>query len=107
MAALARIHPTLRAMVRDLQRIAAANGIRIRITSARRSRKTQWRLYRRFLLGQTPFPAAYPGTSKHERGLAVDLVAYPPERLKDLGHVWESWGGRWGGRFNDPIHFEI
>jgi len=26
--------------------------------------------------------------------------------LADLGQVWESWGGVWGGHFKDPIHFE-
>ena len=26
--------------------------------------------------------------------------------LADLGSVWQSWGGIWGGAFNDPIHFE-
>lgn len=24
-----------------------------------------------------------------------------------LGLVWEAWGGRWGGRFSDPVHFEV
>jgi len=27
--------------------------------------------------------------------------------LNDLGKVWESWGGVWGGHFKDPIHFEF
>lgn len=26
--------------------------------------------------------------------------------LADLGKVWVSWGGVWGGAFHDPIHFE-
>lgn len=31
----------------------------------------------------------------------------PPELLAAFGRVWESWGGRWGGRDgSDPIHFE-
>lgn len=32
--------------------------------------------------------------------------AMDPQDLKDLGQVWESWGGVWGGEFRDPIHFE-
>lgn len=76
-----------------------------RVTSVRRSRTEQSRLYRRFLQGQSKFPVAPPGRSKHEVGLAFDVVARP-ETLRAAGALWEKWGGRWGGRFNDPIHFE-
>lgn len=31
----------------------------------------------------------------------------PADQLRAAGELWESWGGRWGGRFNDPIHFEV
>lgn len=34
----------------------------------------------------------------------MDLVA---DDLPWLGAVWEAAGGKWGGRFNDPIHFEV
>lgn len=77
-----------------------------RVTSTRRSTAEQTRLYRRWLAGQSRFPVARPGTSKHERGLAIDLVARP-EVLRRLGEAWERAGGRWGGRFNDEIHFEV
>jgi len=77
-----------------------------RVTSTRRSTAEQTRLYRRWLAGQSRFPVARPGTSKHEKGLAVDLVARP-EVLRRLGEAWERVGGRWGGRFNDEIHFEV
>ena len=106
MATLRGLHPTLRAGIARLQRVARANGIRVRLTSGRRSRRVQWRLYRHYLMGLSAYPAAVPGTSKHERGLAVDLTA-SPESLEALGALWESWGGTWGGRFDDPIHFEI
>lgn len=76
-----------------------------RITSVRRSRAEQSRLYRRYLAGLSLFPAAPPGTSKHEKGLAFDIVARDAT-LAAAGKIWESWGGRWGGRFKDPIHFE-
>jgi hypothetical protein len=29
-----------------------------------------------------------------------------PDNFRDLGQLWQSWGGIWGGAFNDPIHFE-
>lgn len=77
-----------------------------RITSVRRSSTEQARLYRRYLAGQSRFPAAPPGRSKHEQGLAFDIVARD-ETLAAAGALWERIGGRWGGRFNDPIHFEV
>lgn len=76
-----------------------------RITSAKRSTAEQARLYRRYLAGQSQFPAAPPGKSLHEKGLAIDMVARP-EVLRWVGAVWTSWGGRWGGD-RDPIHFEV
>jgi hypothetical protein len=41
----------------------------------------------------------------HERRRAIDIEA-PLPILTDMGELWEWWGGRWGGRFDDPIHFE-
>lgn len=75
------------------------------ITSVRRSRTEQARLYRRFLAGLSKFPAAPPGKSKHEQGRAFDILARK-DVLAQAGRIWESWGGRWGGRFHDEIHFE-
>jgi hypothetical protein len=64
-------------------------------------------LYRRFLAGQSRFPAAPPGNSAHELGLAFDLWVNDESQLTDLGQVWESYfQGVWGGHFHDPIHFE-
>jgi len=74
------------------------------ITSVRRSRAFQRRLYQRYLEGYNPFPVAPPGYSAHEHGLAWDMVGPLPE-LRRLGALWRSWGGVWGGSV-DPIHFE-
>lgn len=76
-----------------------------RVTSAKRTHAEQARLYRRFLAGRNQFPVAPPGKSLHEQGRAIDLHANDAT-LRRLGHWWESLGGRWGGRFHDPIHFE-
>lgn len=100
------LHPAMRAAAKALVAVAAANGLRPVVTSVRRSKASQARLYRNYLAGRSRFPAAPPGTSKHERGLAFDLVVTPESRLADLGALWESIGGRWGGRFGDPVHFE-
>lgn len=95
--------PGLRPFAVELLRLA---GPSVTVTSVRRSTRQQRLLYRRYLAGLSRFPAAPPGTSKHERGLAFDLYSPDEALLRELGAIWESWGGRWGGRFNDPIHFE-
>lgn len=74
------------------------------VTSTRRTRLEQSRLYMAYLAGASRFPAAPPGQSMHEYGRAFDLVA-EPEILEQLGTVWQQVGGRWGGAI-DPIHFE-
>lgn len=75
------------------------------ITSTRRSRREQAQLYAAYLRGESRYPAAPPGQSKHEVGLAFDYLA-DPWILQQLGELWESVGGRWGGHVDDPIHFE-
>jgi hypothetical protein len=75
------------------------------LTSTRRSRREQATLYRNYLAGHARYPAAPPGHSLHEQGRAFDYVA-PEGVLRALGEIWESVGGRWGGRNRDPIHFE-
>lgn len=79
---------------------AARNGS---LTSARRSRSEQTRLYARFLSGRSQYPAAPPGSSLHELGLAFDMTA---DNLNELGALWQSWGGVWGGSV-DPVHFQV
>ena len=108
----------IRSLARDLQPFAQAlvdaaadAGLRPRVTSARRTAawgRAKYRecLRRRGTRNPCKYPVAYPGTSKHEKGLAFDVVVTPLAALNDLGLLWESWGGRWGGRFKDPIHFE-
>ena len=76
------------------------------ITSGKRSTRDQERLYVRFKAGLSRYPAAPPGNSKHELGIAFDLGNLDPHLIRAAGHLWESWGGRWGGRFRDVIHFE-
>jgi hypothetical protein len=104
--------PELQPFCRDL--IAAAGAARLmpQLTSTRRSHAEQERLYRRYLAGQQAYPVARPGTSAHEYGWAFDMVVSPLYELADVGALWESWGGIWGGHPHkrgsgyDPVHFE-
>lgn len=82
----------------------AAQFPRLQITSVRRSRTDQLKLW--YNRAHNPYPVAPPGTSKHELGLAFDMVG-PDDQLRAAGALWERMGGRWGGHFNDPIHFEV
>lgn len=75
---------------------------RLRVTSVRRSRTEQIRLYR--ARRNNPYPVAPPGLSKHEYGLAWDMVG-PREQLHEAGRIWNLWGGSWSPR--DEIHFEV
>jgi hypothetical protein len=104
----ASLDPGLAPYARLLVDSVSAAGYPIRVTSTRRTPGQQAKLYRRWLAGLSPYPAAPPGTSKHERGLAFDVEA-DPAVLEAMGALWESWGGTWGGRFGaaDPIHFEV
>ena len=81
---------------------------RLVITSARRTLDEQWRLYDRFLRGESRLPVAVPGTSKHELGLAFDIARIGIEPHQDnllpyLGAVWRAVGGLWNSV--DPVHF--
>jgi LAS superfamily LD-carboxypeptidase LdcB len=106
MASVRTLDPLIRDAAAALVQLAREAGLNPVVTSARRSRAEQARLYRNFQAGRSRFPAAPPGRSKHEHGLAFDVHISDKRYLKEMGEVWESWGGRWGGRFKDPIHFE-
>lgn len=93
--------PWAEALVETLRR----HGLAPVVTSAYRSYAQQDLLYRRYLAGHSSLPAAPPGRSKHQLGLAVD-VDIPTDRrwLSAAGALWRSWGGRWFE--SDPVHFE-
>lgn len=79
------------------------NGIPYTVTSVFRSNAQQSALYERHLRGIHKFPVAKPGTSFHERGLAMD-VTMPEWAYAPLGSIWKSIGGRWWPA--DRIHFQ-
>lgn len=96
----AELRPAARALYDEARR----RGWAPRVTSVYRSRALQARLYRRWRAGRLPFPAAPPGTSLHEYGLAFDLVVRWLDDQTVLGRLWKSWGGRWYP--SDAVHFE-
>ena len=84
------------------------------VTSARRSRQDQYLLYQKYLRGDSQIPAAPPGYSMHEQGLAFDIARLGIDPFTDpllnfMGEVWREMGGtylgQWGGG-GDPVHFQ-
>lgn len=100
------LDPRLQFYVEHLLVYANQLGFQPRITSTVRTRAQQTRLYRAYVSGRSALPAAPPGKSKHEYGLAVDIVANSQTGLNWMGKVWRSWGFTWGGAV-DPVHFEM
>lgn len=109
-ASIRALVPELQPFVEIFIQVLGAAGLQPRITSTYRSRAEQSRLRRRYEAGLQPYFVALPGHSAHEYGLAFDLVVTPLSALAAAGELWESWGGRWGGRGRhghpDPVHFE-
>ena len=102
MSQFAGLEPALRPWGVALYDVARRYGLNPVVTSTRRSRATQRRLYANWKSGKSPYPAAVPGTSLHELGWAFDMWS---EDMPWLGRVWQSWGGVWGGA-RDPVHYQ-
>ncbi|HEY9785874.1 MAG TPA: M15 family metallopeptidase [Candidatus Obscuribacterales bacterium] len=93
--------PEATAALANAQRLASQYGVTIEISSAGRSYAEQARLYRQ-LRGIRP--VAYPGTSNHESGEAIDVKNYAQAKpfLQAAGFVH---GDGNGPIRNDPWHF--
>jgi hypothetical protein len=101
-----RFYPHAAAFFKEARRVAGAGLV---VTSARRTRREQERLYQAFLAGKNDgLPASPPGYSSHELGLAWDMARLNVDPLKDqvlwqLGAMWRGRGGIWWE--GDPVHF--
>lgn len=111
MANLKTLHPQLVPWARWLYAVGKSYDGKLVVTSSRRSSRKQALLYMKWQRGQSKIPAAPPGRSLHEHGLAFDLARIGVDPLNDpllnwLGQVWENVGGRHGGA-RDPVHFQV
>lgn len=116
MASLRTLEPAYQGLAQEFVRVLATIVGAVVVTSARRDRAQQQKLYDDYLSGRSKFPAAPPGQSTHGAGLAFDLQLggitpgkKPPYpwQYQVAGEVWEALGFTWGGRFDDPIHFDF
>jgi hypothetical protein len=105
-AAISGLVPELQPWATLWLQVARQYDPNAQITSTLRSYWDQLLLWSQFKAGLSRYPAAPPGQSKHEQGLAFDLYSSNDQLLAALGSAWERYGGTWGGRFGDPIHFE-
>ena len=108
MADVRDLQPWLVPYAKYLLDVAAYNRLPVQVTSVVRSSMAQARLYQRYLAGLSDLPAAPPGTSLHELGLAMDLVVsgdYRGPSQAALGALWKRMGGLWSPR--DPVHFWV
>lgn len=79
-------------------------GYTARYTSGYRSIEKQRTLYNAWLRrGKTGLPAAPPGTSAHNYGLAVDVVTDAPDQVKQFAA--DIAGLVWFGP-SDPVHYD-
>lgn len=86
-----------------------ATGQKLQINSAKRSSGDQWRLWEESVAagrkGRTAggHPIAYPGTSPHERGVAVDINNYrDPAARQALTNA-----GLYARVADDPMHYHM
>lgn len=85
-----------------LYEVAQLNGLEPRITSVYRSWEKQRMLRDRWESGESQLYAALPGKSKHQYGLAFDMVT---RNNTALGNLWKQMGGNWWN--SDYPHFEV
>lgn len=108
MASITELQPWLVPYARYLLDVAAYNRLAVQVTSVARSSTAQARLYERYRAGLSDLPAAPPGRSLHEHGLAFDVVIggdYRGASQAALGAFWKSMGGQWTPK--DPVHFYV
>jgi hypothetical protein len=99
-----QLAPALVPYVQRLRSFARASGATFHITSGYRSPDEQRRLHMRWEAGDPTIIAEPVTNSLHLLGLAVDIES---SSLSNLGRFAETLGMRWGGRFGDPVHFDL
>lgn len=103
MVSTAGLHPYMRQALPRLLDTLRGLGYRATYTSGYRSSAKQAQLYAAYRAGRSKFPAAPPGRSSHEYGLAVDVSSDAPDQV--LRFAADVAGLRWFGP-GDRVHFD-
>lgn len=112
-ADLKSLHPYFRDKIVNMINICKSKGIELAVVESYRTKAKQSEY---FSMGKK-YTQSKGGKSKHQYGLAVDLVPIVNGQPKwdnkvlwrKIGVIGESLGLRWGGRWRsiyDPAHFE-
>jgi len=112
-ADLNALHPYFRDKIFELIRICKSNGIELAVVETFRTRSKQ----NEYKSMGKKYTLSSGGSSKHQYGLAVDVVPiidsvaewHNYALWKKVGAAGEKLGLRWGGRWKhmyDPGHFE-
>jgi LAS superfamily LD-carboxypeptidase LdcB len=96
------LQPWLRPYAIWFYQVAQHYGLQPRVTSVFRSWEKQRMLRERWERGESQLYAARPGESKHQYGLAFDMVSRDNTAL---GNLWKQMGGKWWE--SDYPHFEV
>ena len=103
-ASLLDLIPEMQPWAQKLLDVISQAGAQFTLTSVFRTYKEQEKLYSDYIAGRSKYPAAPPGGSAHEVGMAFDLVLDNASDQVQSGQVWSGWGGKWAN--SDAIHFE-
>lgn len=99
-------HPEINRRMLAIVAEAKRRGIPVRVTSTYRSSTSQRRLYTAWLQrGKTGLPAAPPGRSTHEYGIAFD-ASFPAGREAEMAAIARQHGMVWFGQ-GDRVHFDL
>ncbi|CAN5357542.1 hypothetical protein BH10BAC4_BH10BAC4_09120 [soil metagenome] len=112
-ADLQSLHPYFRDKVIELIRVCRSKGIELAVIETYRTRAKQ----NEYKAMGKRYTRAAAGSSKHQYGLAVDIVPVKDTVIlwnnialwRKVGVIGERLGLRWGGRWRrpfDPAHFE-
>lgn len=111
-AAIATLHRKVQPVARQFVKLAATNGITIKITSGTRTYAEQDKLF-----AKGGVTKARGGQSNHNFGIAIDVTIFDgakpvweSPKYQTLGKLGKSLGFTWGGdwqSFKDEPHFQL
>lgn len=97
------LHPEFQSICINFLNLCESQGILLQIYSGTRTLLEQDALYKGYLAHRLPYPAARPGQSYHNYGLAIDVIVTNNKNPRDLDSlkraslIAKSLGMEWGG----------
>jgi len=91
-----------KALLEAQRDLAHHSNKKINVISSYRSWAKQAYLYARYKSGLSSLPAAPPGSSYHNIGIAIDITNYNDKEIRTVLHK-HNWN--WGSNFGDKVHF--